>query len=132
MKNFVKRELLNDVVTGLLVAAAIAVATPVDAWADLNNAIGTTNTAVLNPAMKVVNLVSYGLGAVLAVTGIAGAKKHADNPGSNPLGPAIGKMLAGAAFLAAPSVISMIGSTGSSALGSQSFTAPPAVNFSVN
>lgn len=114
MKISMKRELLNDVVTGLLVAAAFAAVAPVDAWADLNGTVGNAQSNVMGPAMKVVTMVCYGLGAVLTVTGIAGAKKHADSPGTVQLGPALGKLGAGGAFLAAPTVIGMIQSTGNS------------------
>jgi hypothetical protein len=117
MKNLMKRELVNDIVTGLLVAATFAAVVPADAFAQLSAQATTVNTNVLNPAMQVLTYISYGLGGVMTVAGIAGAKKHADNPSSNPLGPAIGKLGAGAAFLAAPFAIAMIQKTGNNTLG---------------
>ncbi len=109
----IHKELLNDVLTGLLVAAAFAAALPADAFAQLSNAVTASGQQVVNPIITVANYASYGVGTVAVITGVAGAKKHADNPSSNPLGPALGKMGAGAAFLAAPSVIGMLESTGS-------------------
>lgn len=43
-----------------------------------------------------------GDGPYLPVVGIARAKRHQDNPASNPLGPKLGQLGAGAAFLADP------------------------------
>ena len=111
-----KRELVNDVLTGLLVAATFAAVMPSDAFAQLSTAVGNSKIQVFTPAMTVVTYICYGLGAVLTVAGIANAKKHADNPSSNPLGPAIGKIGAGAAFLAAPYAIGMIQGTGNGTL----------------
>ncbi|MDR3423519.1 MAG: hypothetical protein P4M13_00360 [Alphaproteobacteria bacterium] len=113
MNTRMKQELLNDVLTGLAVAATFAAVVPCDAFAQLSSAVTGVSSDVMLPAMTVVSYISYGLGTVLTVAGIAGAKKHADNPGSNPLNPALGKLGAGAAFLAAPYVIGMMGSTGS-------------------
>jgi hypothetical protein len=120
MKISMKRETLNDVLSGLLVAATFAAIAPTSAWADLASATSTADTSIMKPALHVVGLVSYGLGAVMTVAGIAHAKKHADNPSSNPLGPALGKLGAGGAFLAAPSVIGMLQKT---ATGTTSDTA---------
>lgn len=111
MKISMKRETLNDVLSGLLVAATFAVIAPTNAWAALSEAVATADTSIMKPALHVVGLVSYGLGAVMTVAGIAHAKKHADNPSSNPLGPALGKLGAGGAFLAAPTVIGMLQKT---------------------
>jgi len=63
------------------------------------------------------------LGALLTVLGVSGAKKHADAPGQNALGPALGKIGAGAAFLAAPSVVAAVQGTGTSTFGSETATA---------
>ncbi len=117
MKN-IKQELINDILTGLVVAAAFAAVFPMDALAqDLQSAAGNADDSVVKPALHVVGLISYGLGAVMTVAGISGAKKHADNAGQNPLAPAIGKLGAGAAFLAAPTVIGMIQKTGGNTMG---------------
>ena len=116
MKN-IKQELINDILTGLVVAAAFAAVIPADALADLQQATGNADDSVVKPALHVVGLISYGLGAVMTVAGISGAKQHADNAAQNKLAPAIGKLGAGAAFLAAPTVIGMIQKTGSTTMG---------------
>lgn len=120
MNTQMKKELLNDVLTGLLVAATFAAIVPHDALADLSSATANAKTSIATPVLTAVSYISYCLGTVMSVSGIAGAKKHADNASSNPLAPALGKLGAGAAFLAAPSVIAMAQSTGTSTLGSGS------------
>jgi len=112
MNKMMKKELINDVLTGLLVAAAFAAVVPVDALAQNLAAVGSSaQKNVALPFVQFVSYISYGLGTVMTVAGIANAKKHADNPSSNPLGPALGKLGAGAAFLAAPSVAGMLMNT---------------------
>jgi len=118
-----KSELFNEVLTGLLVAATFAAVAPTAALADLSSATQSADTTLVTPALHAVGLISYALGAVIVVAGISNAKKHADNPSSNPLGPAIGKLGAGAAFLAAPTMIGMLQQTGqnTTASGTSSF-----------
>ena len=112
MKNS-KQELLNDVLTGLMVAATFAAVAPEAAMAqNLATAVSNTSADVFSPAMNALSYLSYAIGAVLVVAGIAHTKKHADNPGNNPLGPALGKLGAGAAFLAAPTLIATMQGTG--------------------
>ena len=115
MKISMKRELMNDVVTGVLLAATFAAAMPVDAFAQLTSTITTAQSNVAAPAMQFLGMISYAVGAVMVVSGIAAAKKHADQPSNNALGPAIGKLGAGAAFLAAPYAIGVIANTGTAA-----------------
>jgi len=118
MKNVMKNEILNDVLTGLLVAATFAAVVPMGALAqDLASVAGNSQTGVFGPAVTIISYIAYGLGTVMVVAGIAGCKKHADNASSNPLAPALGKLGAGAAFLAAPSVMHILQTTGSSVTG---------------
>ena len=124
MNTKMKKELLNDLLTGLAVAAAYATVMPTAALADIATSISTATTHVMAPAMGVLAMVSYGVGAVGVVSGIAAAKKHADAPSQNPLGPAIGRIAAGGAFIAAPYVVGMIASTGTESFaGSGTFSA---------
>lgn len=121
MTKKMKSELINDILMGLLVSAAFAAVCPDSALADnLVTVAGKTKEQVGAPFNEVVSYISYGLGTVLTVAGIAGAKKHADNPTATPLNPALGKLGAGAALLAAPSVIGMLQTTGSATLGAES------------
>lgn len=107
-----KQELMNEVLTGLLVAAAFAVVVPGDALAQNMNAVGAAaQTSIMKPFVEFTSYISYGLGTVMTVAGIANCKKHADNPSSNPLAPALGKLGAGAAFLAAPTVAGVLAGT---------------------
>lgn len=117
MNTKMKKELVNDVLTGLVVAAVFTAVMPTDAFAQLSAATDNAQASLAAPFIKVVSYISYAFGAVLSVSGIASAKKHADNPGSNPLGQALGKIGAGAAFLAAPSLIGAIAQTGTDTLG---------------
>ncbi|MDR3450698.1 MAG: hypothetical protein P4M15_13315 [Alphaproteobacteria bacterium] len=113
-----KRELLNDVLSGLMVAATFAAVMPSHAWADLASATQNAEGNVAIPIVRVISYISYGLGVVMVIAGIAGVKKHSDAPGSNPLGPGLGKLGAGAAFLAAPAVAGMLQQTGQTTTGS--------------
>ena len=108
-----KKELLNDVLTGLVVAAVFAAVVPGEALAQLSTAVDNAKSGVASPFVTVVSYVAYGLGVVMTVAGISNCKKHADAPAQNPLGPALGRLGAGAAFLAAPSLAGMLTSTGS-------------------
>jgi hypothetical protein len=118
----IKRELINETITGLLLAATVGAIMPTDAFAQLSTATQNADTTIVQPALHVVSLISYALGTVMVVAGIANAKKHADQPASNPLGPAIGKLGAGAAFLAAPTVVGMLETTGNAtAAGTAAF-----------
>ncbi|MDD3371702.1 MAG: hypothetical protein PHE27_07770 [Alphaproteobacteria bacterium] len=113
-----KKIIIGDVLTGLLVAATFAAIVPGSALADLQNAVQNAEGEVGNPFLTIVGYISYGIGTVMTVAGIAQAKKHADAPGNNPLGPALGRLGAGAAFLAAPALVGMISKTGADTLGS--------------
>jgi hypothetical protein len=125
MNTKMKNELISDVLTGLMVAATFAAVIPVDALAqttgtgtNLASAVTSGTSAVVGPFLRIVTYISYGLGAVLTVAGIAGAKKHSDAPGQNPLGPVLGRLGAGAAFLAAPALVGVIQGTGTGTFGS--------------
>lgn len=124
MNTKMKKELISDVLTGLVVAATFGAVMPADAFAQLSTATGNFQSEVGMPFTTVVSLISYGIGTVLSVAGIAQAKKHADNPTQTPLGQALGRLGAGAAFLAAPTLIRMVTQTGSNALnaGTGGFT----------
>ena len=129
MNTKMKKELLNDVLTGLAVAGAFAAVAPGQAFAQLTQFVTNAGTQVVSPAMTALAYISYGLGAVLTVAGIANAKKHADNPSSNPLNPAIGKLGAGAAFLAAPGVVSVMQKTGSATAAGQGTGSSMTIGF---
>lgn len=121
MTKKMKQELINDVLMGLLVSAAFAAVCPDGAFAkSLVDVASSTKDNIGKPFNEVVSYISYGLGTVLTVAGIAGAKKHADNPTATPLNPALGKLGAGAALLAAPSVVGVLQTTGTDTLGTQS------------
>ncbi len=112
--------LVNDVLTGLVVAATLAAVMPVDAFAQegIAGITGKVQSNIAGSFMKFVSMASYCFGTILTVTGIASAKKHADNPSTEPLNKSLGRLGAGAAFLAAPTLIGMILATGSSTLNS--------------
>ena len=111
MKNQ-KQVLISEVLTGLLVAAAFAAVIPGDAVAQNLAAVGTvTSTSIMTPFVQFTSYIAYGVGTVFTVAGIAGCKKHSDSPTNNPLAPALGRLGAGAAFLAAPTVAGMLAGT---------------------
>ena len=109
-----KKELLNDIVTGLAVAACFAAIIPADAFAQLTSVANQASSNIMVPIVKFASYASYGMGTVGVVAGISDAKKHSENPSGNPLGKALGKLGAGGAFLAAPGVAGMLSTTSSS------------------
>ncbi|MCL2474435.1 MAG: hypothetical protein FWF23_06030 [Alphaproteobacteria bacterium] len=120
MTSKMKKQLFNDVVTGLAIAALFAMAAPDAAYADtLNEAVRAAQNNIAEPFAKTVSYVSYVMGAVMMVAGIAGVKKHADQPANEPLNKGLGKIGAGAAFLAAPFVAGMLLETSKETVGSE-------------
>jgi hypothetical protein len=114
-----KQELINDVLTGLLVAAAFTAVIPVDVLAqNLADAGNAADKAIMTPFVQFTSYIAYGIGTVMTVAGIAGCKKHSDSPTNNPLAPALGRLGAGAAFLSAPAVAGMLAGTSLSTGGS--------------
>lgn len=111
-----KQKLMNDLMQGLLMAAVVATAVPMVhsvVAADLKDAVTNSGTQVFANVMQLVSYGAYAVGAVLGISGIMGFKKHTDNPSSNPLGPALGKLGAGAVLLASPGLIAIMQGTGS-------------------
>jgi len=109
-----KRELIDDVLTGLVVAAVLSAVILADAIAQNLADVGTgAQQGIMKPFVHFVSYVSYTLGTIMTVAGIAKAKAHADNPGNAPLAQALGRLGAGAAFLAAPMLASTLVGTAS-------------------
>jgi hypothetical protein len=78
---------------------------------DFGQAVDNSSATVFNPFIRIVDFISYAIGTVLVVSGILGAKKHAERPTDEPLGKAIGKLAAGGAFLILPSIAGMLQDT---------------------
>lgn len=127
MTTKMKKILIGDVLTGLMVAAAFAAVVPGEALADLAAAVGRVNTEVGTPFETIVGYLCYGIGSVLTVAGIAQAKKHAEAPGSVTLGHVLGRLGVGAALLAAPTLVGTMQTTGTGLFTDASAAA--AVNF---
>jgi hypothetical protein len=126
-----KKELVNDVLTGLLVAGVLSAVIPIEAVAagaggggGIAGVASAAQSSIMLPFVHFASYISYSLGTIMTVAGIAMAKKHADNPTSTPLAHALGRLGAGAAFLAAPAVAGTLVSTatGSDFGGTASFS----------
>ena len=118
MKNVDGSYWIAGVLSGLLVSAIFVLVVPWGAVAQsLDAAVGNARTTLVGPFITIVSYISYGIGTVMTIAGIAGAKKHADNPGQNPLGPVLGRLGAGIAFLAAPTVVGLMQGTGEGIMG---------------
>jgi hypothetical protein len=124
-----KNQFMNDVLAGLIVAATFTAAAPHDAMAQLAAAVDNTRTAVFQPMMTILGYGCYGAGTFFGIQGVMGAKKHADRPTDQPLGPALGKLATGAALVAIPSVISTVQATGTGVFGGSGGTANPIQGF---
>ena len=120
MTTKIKKQLIDDIVTGLAVAALFALVAPDAAFADtLNEAVRTAQNTVAKPFADIVSYISYCMGAVMMVSGIASVKKHSQEPSSEPLNKGLGKIGAGSAFLAAPFVAGMLLDTSKETIGSE-------------
>jgi hypothetical protein len=98
-----KSTLLNDVLKGLLTAAAVVVAMPHFASAqDLNGSVGQLTNAELTSVPDLINACFYIGGAAFCGSGLLKLKAYAENPANAPLGQGIGRVSVGAALLALP------------------------------
>ena len=79
----------------------------------IENLVDVTAKESLPSLMTGISAVSYGAGALFAITGAKGAYNHVQNPTGEKLGPQVGKLVLGAALFAAPTVMDAIsGGTG--------------------
>lgn len=101
-----KAKLRNEILNGLLMAAIVAAALPFPdlAWAqDLGSATLKIKTGIASMP-QVVSGVSYIAGAALSMAGLVKLKAHSENPTQTPMGHGLGRLGAGAALLALPSL----------------------------
>ena len=113
-----KQVLTNAWMQGLLMAAVVAVALPMPdiALADLATTATNAQTNVFNPALKILSYASYTVGGFMGIGGVMKLKAHTENPTNAPMAHGLGRLGAGAAFLALPSVMGLLNSTSSSTL----------------
>ena len=97
---------IQSVVQGVLTAAVIAVALPFPAaWAesDLSTSVTSLQSGIAHVPQIVAGIFYIG-GAALTGAGLLKLKAHAENPTSEPLGKAMGRLVAGMGLLALPAV----------------------------
>jgi hypothetical protein len=94
-------KLLNDVLKGLLAAAAVAVVPHMASAQDLNASVESTITNLTN-VPDIIDACFYIGGAAFCGSGLLKLKAYADNPGQTPLGQGVGRCGVGAALLALP------------------------------
>jgi hypothetical protein len=107
-----KGKLLNDVLQGLLTAAAVAAAMPHLAFAatDLNSGVAQT-TMEISYIPNIIDACFYIGGAAFVGSGLLKLKAYSENPGQTPLGQGVGRLSVGAALLALPFIASSLTST---------------------
>jgi hypothetical protein len=106
-----KEKLINDVLQGLLMAAAIAVGMPELSFAqDLNSSVGKVQTGISNIPQIVAGAAYIG-GAALITAGALKLKAHSENPGQTPIGQGLGRLGAGAMLIALPTMGSWLQNT---------------------
>ena len=128
MKNIVKYAVLAGVAAVALspdlahAAAAAGIGNGTNGGgADLT----TTMQGLQSETSSVPNVISwfcYVIGVAFCAFGIFKLKQHADNAAQNKLGPALGLLLVGAAFLALPGIVTAIVNTNKFAPGGTTFT----------
>ena len=107
-----KSKLLNDVLQGLLVAAAVVIAVPNFSFAqDLNASVGQLTGTELTHVPDLINACFYIGGAAFCGSGLLKLKAYAENPQNAPLGQGIGRVSVGAALLALPFIAESLIST---------------------
>lgn len=115
-----KSKLLNDVLQGLLMSAAVAFAMPHLAFAqnDLNSSVSTVTTNLGN-VPDIINACFYIGGAAFTGSGLLKLKAYSENPQQTALGHGVGRISVGAGLLALPyisqSVINSFGFNGAGA-----------------
>jgi len=116
-KKMKKAKLLNDVLKGLLVAAAMVIAGPhLVSAQDLDSSVTKLTGSELTNVPDIINACFYIGGAAFCGSGLLKLKAYSENPGQTPLGQGIGRVSVGAALLALPyisaSLISTFGFSG--------------------
>ena len=116
-----KKQLTNDLLQGLLMAAVIATAMPVPdivlaQTSDIGGSVAHIQTAELSPFTYLIAGIFYLVGALFVGAGLMALKRHGENPTQDPLGKALAKLGAGAGLIAVPLVANQV--INSSALGS--------------
>jgi hypothetical protein len=103
-----RQSLLNDVFQSLLLAALVAVTTPMLAMAqaagggaDLGASAGIVNGYVSQVA-PLISTLFWVAGAVMMGAGALKLKLHAENPTNNPLSHGIARLAVGAVLLSIP------------------------------
>lgn len=98
-----RKELANDLLQGLLMAAVVAAAIPMPelAWATLQESVQTVQTGIRD-IPNIVSGVFYIGGAAMIGAGAMSLRKHAENPGSHTLGHGLGRVGAGACLVSLP------------------------------
>ncbi|MER2519073.1 MAG: hypothetical protein ABTQ34_00080 [Bdellovibrionales bacterium] len=98
-----RKELVNDLLQGLLMAAVVAAAIPMPelAWATLSDSVGTVQEGIRD-IPNIVSGVFYIGGAAMIGAGAMKLRAHAENPSSAPLGHGLGRVGAGACLVSLP------------------------------
>ncbi len=116
-------KLLDTILKGGVLTAIIAFAMPELALADAAN-VGTAATKVVGQMKdfpKIVSGVAYIGGGILLISGALSLKKHAENPGSEPLGKGIGRLAAGGGVISLPALAKVINDSLSMGTGSVTY-----------
>jgi hypothetical protein len=102
-----RTELMNNIFQWGVLAAIVAVAFPEMSWAQnsIGGSLNDFRTADVSAVAPLVNGIAYTAGAVLGISGALKLKAHAENPQQEKLAPGLGRLLAGGAVAALPTVI---------------------------
>jgi hypothetical protein len=110
-----KEDLWNYIFQWGVLVAIIAVAWPDLSWAEdvgitgrggsIGGSLNDFRVADVSTVPPLVNGIAYTAGAVLGISGALKLKAHAENPQSEKLAPGLGRLLAGGAVAALPTII---------------------------
>ncbi|MDP9127814.1 MAG: hypothetical protein M3N08_06120 [Pseudomonadota bacterium] len=105
-----KQKLKNDILKGLLMAAAVAAALPVPhmalagAASDLAANVTNLQTVELATVPDLIAACFYIGGAGFCGSGLLKLKAHSENPVNTPVGQGVGRLSVGAGLIALPSL----------------------------
>lgn len=118
MKTATQTTLLKSLAVFGVVAGSLALMSSTGYAQDLQGTINTANTQIKS-APTIISAVCYIVGAALCAAGLLKLKAHSENPGQNPIGHGLGRLVIGGCLMALPVMAkfiqSSVGASGSAA-----------------
>ncbi len=118
-------KLLDTILKGGVLTALVAFAAPDLVLAGTVGDSANSVVTQMGSFPKIVSGVAYIGGGILLISGALSLKKHAENPGSEPLGKGIGRLAAGGGVISLPALAKVMNDSLSVGSGTMTFSALP-------